>query len=113
MTTMKRRIVTLPLAAIALALLGAGFAHSLSAQSPYHAVIGWGQLPDGMKWGEVPNLAVNSKGVIFAFRRAEPPVIELNADGKVVKTWGQGQYVWPHGMRFDRDGNLWLTDGRA
>jgi DNA-binding beta-propeller fold protein YncE len=66
-----------------------------------------------MKWGEVPNLAVNSKGVIFAFRRAEPPVIELNADGKVLKTWGQGEYVWPHGMRFDRDGNLWLTDGRA
>ena len=22
-------------------------------------------------------------------------------------------FVWPHGIRFDRDGNLWITDGRA
>jgi DNA-binding beta-propeller fold protein YncE len=112
--TMKRHGVAVRTAAIVFAFLVACFAERPpTAQSSYHAVIGWGQLPDGMKWGEVPNLAVNSKGVIFAFRRAEPPVIELNADGKVLKTWGQGQYVWPHGMRFDRDGNLWLTDGRA
>ena len=26
---------------------------------------------------------------------------------------GPGAIVWPHGMRFDRNGNLWLTDGRA
>ena len=111
---MKRHEVAVRTAAIVFAFLVACFAvRPTTAQSSYHAVIGWGQLPDGMKWGEVPNLAVNSKGVIFAFRRAEPPVIELNADGKVLKTWGQGQYVWPHGMRFDRDGNLWLTDGRA
>jgi len=112
--TMKRHGVAVRTAAIVFAVVVACFAERpTTAQSSYHAVIGWGQLPDGMKWGEVPNLAVNSKGVIFAFRRAEPPVIELNADGKVLKTWGQGQYVWPHGMRFDRDGNLWLTDGRA
>jgi DNA-binding beta-propeller fold protein YncE len=43
----------------------------------------------------------------------KPPVVELTAAGKVVKTWGQGMFVWPHGIRFDRDGNLWITDGRA
>ena len=46
-------------------------------------------------------------------RRSEPPVIELDASGKVLKTWGQGMFVWPHGFRIDRDGNLWVTDGRA
>jgi DNA-binding beta-propeller fold protein YncE len=83
------------------------------AESPYKAVAGWGQLPAGLKWGEVPGIAIDAKGTIFAFTRNEPPVIELDAAGKVRKTWGQGMFVWPHGIRFDRDGFLWLTDGRA
>ena len=111
---MKRRVIALHVVAGFVALLAVGFVEApTTAQSSYHAVIGWGQLPDSTKWGEVPNLAVDSKGILFVFRRSEPPVIELNADGKVERTWGQGRYVWPHGMRFDRDGNLWLTDGRA
>jgi sugar lactone lactonase YvrE len=83
------------------------------AQSPYKAVPGWGQLPGGEKWGEVPNIAIDAKGTIFVFRRSEPPVIELEASGKIVKTWGDKQYVWPHGIRFDRNGFLWITDGRG
>ena len=86
---------------------------SARADSPYKAVFGWGQLPGGEKWGEVPNIAIDSKGTIFVFRRSEPPVIELDAAGTIVKTWGNGQYVWPHGIRFDRNGFLWITDGRA
>jgi DNA-binding beta-propeller fold protein YncE len=86
---------------------------SSAAPSSYHAVPDWGRLPNGMKWGEVPNLSVNPKGIIFAFRRADPPVVELTPEGKVLKMWGDGRFVWPHGLRFDRDGNLWLTDGRA
>jgi hypothetical protein len=31
----------------------------------------------------------------------------------VLKTWGAKTFVWPHGMRADRDGFLWITDGRA
>jgi sugar lactone lactonase YvrE len=85
----------------------------VAAQASYHAVPDWGRLPHGMEWGEVPNLAVSPKGIVFAFRRADPPVVELTPDGTVVTTWGDGRFVWPHGMRFDRDGNLWLTDGRA
>ena len=111
---MKRQARFVPILAGCVVLLVLGLVERPTiAQSSYHAVSGWGQLPDGQKWGEVPNLAVNAKGVLFVFRRAEPPVIELNEDGRVIKTWGQGQYVWPHGLRFDRDGNLWLTDGRA
>ena len=46
------------------------------------------------------------------FRRGEPPVVELDADGRVLKTWGANAFVWPHGIRVDRDGYLWVTDGR-
>ena len=85
----------------------------VSAASVYKAVQGWGQLPAPLKWGEVPNVAIDPKGTVFVFTRTEPPVVELTQAGKLVKTWGQGMFVWPHGIRFDRDGNLWITDGRA
>lgn len=97
-----------------LAVLSFAFApRTTLAQAAYHAVAGWGALPNGEKWGEVPNLSVDPHGTLFVFRRAEPPVVELNSAGKVVKTWGNGMFVWPHGLRFDKDGNLWITDGRA
>jgi sugar lactone lactonase YvrE len=86
---------------------------SADVASPYTVVPGWGQLTAPLKWGEVPNVAIDPKGTVFVFTRSEPPVVELNPAGKVLKTWGQGMFVWPHGIRFDRDGNLWITDGRA
>ncbi len=86
---------------------------SVSAAAPYRAVAGWGQLAPPLKWGEVPNVAIDPKGTVFVFTRSEPPVIELNAAGTVLKTWGDHMFVWPHGIRFDRGGNLWITDGRA
>jgi sugar lactone lactonase YvrE len=85
----------------------------ISASTSYKAVPGWGQLPAPLKWGEVPNVAIDPKGTVFVFTRTEPPVVELTQAGKLVKTWGQGMFVWPHGIRFDREGNLWITDGRA
>lgn len=84
-----------------------------AAASAYSAVPGWGQLTPPLKWGEVPNVAIDPKGTVFVFTRSEPPVIELNAAGRVLKTWGDHMFVWPHGIRFDRGGNLWITDGRA
>src|SRR5215831_6573732 len=85
----------------------------LSASTAYKAVTGWGQLPAPLKWGEVPNVAIDPKGTVFVFTRTEPPVVELTPAGTLVKTWGDGMFAWPHGIRFDRDGNLWITDGRA
>jgi sugar lactone lactonase YvrE len=80
---------------------------------PYRRVPGWGRLPAGMAWGEVPGIAIDAAGRIFAFHRAEPPIVELDAAGTVLKTWGENQFVWPHGIRVDRQGFLWITDGRA
>jgi sugar lactone lactonase YvrE len=99
---------TLAVAAIALSM-------SLvpSAQVAYKAVPAWGQqLPNGMKWGETSGMAVDAKGRILAFTRAEPPIVEMDVDGKVLRTWGDKMFVWPHSVRVDRDGNIWLADGQ-
>lgn len=95
--------------AAALIATGAG----LSADDIYRAVPGWGQqLPAGMKWGETSGMAIDAKGTILAFTRAEPPIVELDAAGKVLRTWGDKMFVWPHSIRVDRAGNIWVTDGQ-
>ena len=80
---------------------------------PYRLVPDWGVLPNGAQWGEVPGMAIDANGKIFAFHRSEPPIVELDRSGKVLKTWGDKMFAWPHGIRVDRFGNLWITDGQA
>jgi DNA-binding beta-propeller fold protein YncE len=86
---------------------------ALSAQSPYHLVPHWGKLPAGMEWGEVPAAAVDAKDTVLVFRRSDPPIMEFDRSGTLLKSWGEGLFVWPHGIRVDRSGNIWVTDGRA
>ncbi len=100
---------------VALVVACAATAHTVApiAQQPYHLVDDWGVLPDGMTWGEVPGVAIDSAERIYAFHRGQPPIVEFDPSGRVVKTWGSKLFVWPHGMRVDRYGFLWITDGRA
>jgi DNA-binding beta-propeller fold protein YncE len=78
----------------------------------YRLVDGWGPLPAGITWGEVPAMTIDQQGRILAFHRNEPQIIEFDAAGKVLKTWGTG-FVYAHGIRVDRNGFLWLTDARG
>jgi sugar lactone lactonase YvrE len=80
---------------------------------PYRLVPGWGALPNGATWGEVPGMAIDASGRIFAFHRSDPPIVELDSSGRILKTWGEKLFAWPHGIRIDRFGFLWVTDGQA
>jgi len=93
-------------------LVGAGVGAGQTPPGQYTRVVGWAPPPGGTEWGQVPGMTIDAAGRLFVFRRAEPPIVELDADGKVLKTWGDGTFVWPHGIRVDRDGFLWITDGR-
>ena len=106
---MKRFLFVALLAAFTLGVPSARPA----ADEPYKLVDDWGPLPSGMSWGEVPGMTIDASGRIFAFHRNEPPIVEFDPSGKVLKTWGAGLFVWPHGIRVDRDGFLWITDGRG
>jgi sugar lactone lactonase YvrE len=41
------------------------------------------------------------------------PVLKFDASGKLVKSFGQGMFVFPHGIYVDREGNIWVTDGQG
>jgi DNA-binding beta-propeller fold protein YncE len=69
-------------------------------------------LPDGWRFGRVSAVAKDSKGQVFAFQRGDkaPPIIVFDEKGKYLRSWGTGMFGNEHGMRVDREDNLWVTD---
>jgi DNA-binding beta-propeller fold protein YncE len=80
---------------------------------PYHAVESWAQLPAGIKWGQVISVKPDAHGNLWVFHRSEPPILEFDASGKFLKSFGAGMFVQPHGLEIDREGNVWTTDQTA
>jgi DNA-binding beta-propeller fold protein YncE len=97
---------------VALAFLSATVA-CFAAGPPYALVDNWGPHLHGIEWGETAGLTIDADGRLYAFTRKPTPVVEFDVDGKVLKTWGEGLFVYPHGVRVDRNGFLWLTDARG
>jgi DNA-binding beta-propeller fold protein YncE len=60
--------------------------------------------------GEASGIAFNSKGHIFLFQRVRPMLAEYDTNGRFVRSVGDGLFTHPHGLRIDRDDNLWTTD---
>ena len=68
-------------------------------------------LPEGIEWGQVPNVTIDREGFIYAFHRSDPPVLKFDAEGNLVDSFGSAQWVArPHGFRLTPEGNIWTTD---
>ena len=98
--------------------------------NPYRLVEGWPTLPKNMnggRWGEVIRVHVAHDGNIWVFHRcfntvppgsavcinrgpANPPILEFNPAGRLLKSFGAGLFAYPHGFTVDHEGNLWVTD---
>jgi DNA-binding beta-propeller fold protein YncE len=102
---MKRHICAL---AITVAVTGSAFGQSAD---PYRISTTWAQLPAGVEWGKVIAIATDAKDNVWILRRSEPSVLVVTADGKFVKSWGQGLFAQgAHFITVDRDGFVWTTD---
>jgi len=115
---------------IVAAVVGAAFSSIVSTQSreeprndlpqPYRTTRDWGQLPAGVtKWAAVTAVEPAPDGSLYVVHRCfanscagrmEAPIVKYDANGRILKTWGEGLFVFPHGATVDRDGNLWVTD---
>ena len=40
-------------------------------------------------------------------------IFKFDPKGKVVKSFGRGMFIWPHGLLVDREGNVWVTDAAS
>jgi hypothetical protein len=68
------------------------------------------QIPVDVEMGAPSSVAWTSTDRLLVFNRGPNPLMEFNPDGSFVRSWGQGQYLRPHGMRVDALGNIWTTD---
>src|SRR6202167_4393753 len=76
----------------------------------YRVVPDFFHSSDGIGVGEASAVALNSKGHIFLFQRAEPMLAEYDENGSYLRSLGSGLFTHPHGLRIDADDNLWTTD---
>ena len=96
---------------LATSLLAGGFLTSSVVAQEYVLDPNWPQpLPEGIEWGQVPNVTIDAEGFIYAFHRAEPPILKFSPSGELVDTFGEGWVATAHGFRAAADGTLWATD---
>ncbi len=106
-----------------------------SAPNPYRTIEGWAKMPDGRIWGSTAAVDIDPDGssIWVAERCAAQgfippsqmregqvfncdgssldPILKFDASGKLVKSFGAGMFVFPHGLHVDFEGNIWVTDG--
>ena len=137
MSHASRAKVVLVLTVVAIATFGVAaqaqqprYPKPTELPNPYRLVEGWPTLPKSMnggRWGEVIRVHVHSDGNIWVFQRcfntvppghatcigrgaSNPPILEFDPSGMLLKSFGAGLFAYPHGFTVDRDGNLWVTD---
>jgi DNA-binding beta-propeller fold protein YncE len=101
----------------------------------------WARLPGGREMGPPASMHVDIDGEsIWAFIRCDETnpvtianggrfgidcldasgriknidtIYKFDKNGDVVKSFGAGMFIWPHGLHVDREGNIWATDAAA
>ena len=83
---------------------------------------------NGGHWGELIRADIDPEGNIWVFHRCfntepagyatcvartEPPILEFDPSGKLLKSFGSEMFAFPHGFTIDRQGNIWASDANA
>src|SRR5262249_51373487 len=64
----------------------------------YEALAQWEQLPSGWSFVEVAGVATDSQDRVYVFCRGEHPVLVFDRGGKLLTSWGEGQFQRAHGI---------------
>jgi sugar lactone lactonase YvrE len=114
------KIVFALIAVSSVALAQPGMKPTNDAPNPYKTVEGWAKMPEGRTWGSTSAVAIDRDGQSgWVAERCEKndcvgsqldPVLHFDKTGKLIKSFGAGMIVSPHGIYVDRDGNIWVVD---
>jgi sugar lactone lactonase YvrE len=96
--------------------------------NPYSTIEGAFKMPEGRTWGSTSAVDIDKDGrSIWVAERCSTnscwdaaknemsplqTVFRFESTGKLATSFGQGLFVFPHGIHVDRDGNVWVTDGQ-
>jgi sugar lactone lactonase YvrE len=79
-------------------------------------------MPAGRTWGSTSAVDIDKDGVSIwvgercgantCLNSSLPSILKFDANGNLVKSFGAGMQIFPHGIHVDRDGNVWVTDGQ-
>ena len=88
--------------------------------NPYQTVEGWAKMPEGRTWGSTSAVAIDRDGKsIWVAERCGAnscgastlaPVLKFDEHGTLVKSFGEGTIISPHGIVVDKDNNIWVID---
>jgi DNA-binding beta-propeller fold protein YncE len=78
----------------------------------YAPVPGWPRLPQGWSFVEVVGVATDASDRVFVFSRSDHPVTVFEPDGTFIRSFGEGDFVRPHGITVGPDGSVYCTDDR-
>ena len=108
--------------AVAILTVTAMSGSACAQPNPYRAVDNWAKLPEGRTWGATSAVGVDRVGNVWVFERCGgstcagsslAPILKFDPSGKLLKTFGAGMFVFPHGIYVDKDDNVWVVDGQG
>ena len=78
-------------------------------------------FPKGREWGATSAVypAGDGSGNIWVGERCgtntcidsdDDPILLFDPSGNVIKSFGGGMIIWPHGIFVDQENNVWITD---
>ncbi len=79
----------------------------------YTVIDNWARKLQGWPYTDVVGVATDRRDRVFVFTRSAHPDMVFDKDGAFVRSWGEGRFVWPHGIYIDAADNVWCTDGMA
>ena len=75
----------------------------------YELIENWAKLPAGETFGMVSAVATDSRDLVYAFQRKEPPIVIFDRQGNYQGSWGINAISNPHGI-FIKDDIVYITD---
>jgi len=68
------------------------------------------KVPQHITLAQCSGVGVDSQGQVYLLHRGQQPILCFDARGKFLRSWGDDLIKSPHGLRIDRDDNVWVTD---
>src|ERR1035438_1011733 len=119
---MRRVCLTIAIAICVSAAYAQPDAVANSQPNPYRTIENWAGMPEGRSWGSTSSVDLDRDGNIWVADRCganscagstEAPVFQFDPAGKLLKSFGAGLFIFPHGLVVDRGGNIWIVDGQG